>query len=261
MNVTYLNITRGSVHVNNYELYYETCGHGEPLVLLHGFGACIKTWYPFFSELAAHYSIIAIDLPGHGKSTNPTAVFSHQHAAKIVLQLLSTLAIESFSAMGISSGGMILVHMALLEPMRIKGMVLISATTHFPDAARAIMRNASFKTMPSEVINMYRTCASRGDEQIMLLINQFNSLAATTADVYFDSKQLASIKAATLIIHGDSDKFFPVSIAYTLYRAIPNASLWVIPNGEHVPIYDESVPFINRSLQFLQKASSSGLSY
>ena len=62
--------------------------------------------------------------------------------------------------MGMSSGGMVLLHMATSQPSRINAMVLISATSHFPEQARVIMHRASFHTMPSIVKEMYRECAS-----------------------------------------------------------------------------------------------------
>ena len=45
-----------------------------------------------------------------------------------------------------------------------------------------------------------------------------------------------SLKARTLIVHGDRDEFFPVNIPVEMYRSIPRSFLWIIPNGGHVPI-------------------------
>ncbi|WP_423803169.1 alpha/beta fold hydrolase [Paraflavisolibacter caeni] len=70
------------------------------------------------------------------------------------------MGVDHFSAMGMSTGGMTLLHMATSQPRRIDSMVLISTTSYFPDQARAIMRRASFDTMPQEVREMYRECAN-----------------------------------------------------------------------------------------------------
>ena len=153
--------------------------------------------------------------------------------------------------MGISSGGMTLLHMATGQPNRIVSMVLISATTHFPEPARAIMRRVSFATMPQEVREMYRECAKRGDEQIRQLISQFNAFHNSHDDMHFNAESLSMISARTLIVHGDRDHFFPVEIPVDLYRSIPKAALWIIPGGDHVPIYDSAVPFIATALRFL----------
>jgi pimeloyl-ACP methyl ester carboxylesterase len=244
--------TRGhTVQINNIEMYYEEYGVGHPLVLLHGFGGCAQNWHPFTAELSERYRLIVVDLRGHGHSTNPENQFSHREAASDVFLLLEKLGIGRFSAIGLSSGGMILLHLATSQRQRIDSMVLISATSHFPDQARAIMRGVSLGTMPQQVQEMYRECAKRGDEQIRQLIAQFNALHNNYDDVNFTTKILSTITARTLVVHGDRDRFFPVEIPVSIYRSIPNAALWIIPGGEHAPIYDPTVPFTSTVLRFL----------
>jgi len=246
--------TRGnSVQISNIEMYYEEYGVGKPLVLLHGFGGCVQNWHPFTSKLSEGHRLIVVDLRGHGHSTNPDNKFTHREAAGDVFLLLENLGVDHFSAMGMSSGGMTLLHMATSQPKRIDSMVLISATSYFPDQARAIMRRASFGTMPKEVQEMYRECAKRGDEQIRQLITQFNVLHENYDDLNFTAQSLSTITARTLVVHGDRDSFFPVEIAVSIYRSIPDAALWIIPGGDHVPIYDSSVPFTLTALRFIDE--------
>ena len=239
------------VQINNIEMYYEEYGVGNPLVLLHGFGGCTQNWQPFTAELSERYRLIVVNLRGHGYSTNPENKFTHREAANDVFLLLEKLGITQFSAMGLSSGGMILLHMATSQPSRIKSMVLVSATTHFPDQARAIMSRASFNTMPQEVREMYSECAKRGDEQIHQLITQYNAFYKNYDDMNFTAQSLATITARTLVVHGDRDNFFPVEIPVNIHRSIPNATLWIIPGGDHVPIYNSTVSFTSTVLQFL----------
>jgi pimeloyl-ACP methyl ester carboxylesterase len=249
--------TRGHVvPVNDIEMYYETYGMGKPLVLLHGFGGCAQNWQPFTANLAERHSLIIIDLRGHGHSTDPENKFTHQQAALDVFALLDVLGIDHFSAMGISTGGMTLLHMATSQPERIDSMVLISATSYFPDQARAIMRGASFGTMPRQVQEMYRECATRGDEQIRQLLAQFNAFHKNFDDMSFTEESLSTITARTLVVHGDRDRFFPVEIPVSIYRSIPDAALWIIPGGDHVPIYDPAVPFTSTALRFLDGPDS-----
>lgn len=239
------------VKINSIELYYEEYGEGKPLVLLHGFGGSGKNWEEFAGGLWEHYRLIVVDLRGHGRSTNPSNVFTHREAAGDVLQLLDRLGVERYSAMGISSGGMVLMHMAVKRPECIDSMVLISATTHFPDQARDIMRGARLERMPDEVQAMYRACATRGDEQIRQLIGQFNALSGNGDDMDFTAEDLSVITARTLVVHGDRDRFFPLVIAEQMSRWIPGAELWVIRGGEHVPIYTAGVAFVAAALRFL----------
>ena len=248
-------LTQGhTVPIQDLEMYYEEYGAGKPLILLHGFGGCTQNWHAFTTELSEQYRLIVVDLRGHGHSTNPENTFTHRQAAEDVFALLDRLGVEHFSAMGMSSGGMTLLHMATSQPKRIDSMVLISATTHFPDQARAMMRRASLATMPEEVKEMYRECAKRGDDQIRQLIAQFNALHENYDDMNFTAQSLSTITARTLVVHGDRDNFFPVEIPVSLYRSIPKAALWIIPGGDHVPIYDSAVPFTSTALRFLKGA-------
>ena len=244
------------IQINDIEMYYEDYGSGEPLVLLHGFGGCTQNWQPFTAELSKYYRLIVVDLRGHGYSTNPANKFTHKEAANDVFLLLKELKIDQFSAMGMSTGGMVLLHMAVSQPKRIRSMVLISATTHFPEQARTIMRRASFETMPQEVRDMYSECAKRGEEQIRELIAQFNAFYDNHDDMNFTAQDLSAITARTLIVHGDRDNFFPVEIPESMHRAIPNSELWVINGGDHVPVYDTNVPFVSAALQFLDKTGN-----
>jgi pimeloyl-ACP methyl ester carboxylesterase len=55
----------------------------------------------------------------------------------------------------------------------------------------------------------------------------------------FTPAHLATITARTLIVHGDRDPLYPVSMATEMFAAIPRCYLWVIPNGGHGPIFGE----------------------
>jgi len=232
-------------------LHYEEVGRGEPLVLLHGFGGGTANWRPFVADLAPHYRLLLVDLRGHGRSTNPRGEFTHRQAAGDLAALLDRLEIASCSALGMSTGGMTLLHLALAQPGRLRAQVLVSATTHFPPQARAILARASWETLPEAVRAMYRQCATRGDDQIRQLLGQFNALATNTDDMNFTAADLARITARTLVVHGDRDQFFPPAIPRALAAGIPGAELWLIAGGGHVPIPDPRVPFTARVLEFL----------
>jgi len=243
-----------TVQVGDIAMYYEETGGGEPLVLLHGFGGSSRNWRPFSGRLAERHRLILVDLRGHGNSTNGEHRFSHRQAAEDVLRLLDAVGVDGFSAMGISSGGMTLLHMATRQPERIKAMVLVSATSHFPDQARAIFRETSFERMPPYVQAMYRECATRGDTQVHQLVGQFKAFHDNYDDMNLSASDLSKVQARTLVVHGDRDRFFPVEIALCIYRSIPDAALWIVPGGDHVPIFDAAVPFISTTLQFLASA-------
>jgi pimeloyl-ACP methyl ester carboxylesterase len=70
----------------------------------------------------------------------------------------------------------------------------------------------------------------------------------------FKAPDLAKIKAETLIVHGDRDDFFPVSIPVEMYGAIPRSQLWIVPGGDHSPTAGAPGPvFIQTVASFLAR--------
>ena len=240
------------VSVNGALIYYEVQGQGSPLVLLHGFGSSSLHWKPFIEDFSKQFQLIIPDLRGHGRSTNPTQQFTHRQSALDIFVLLDQLKIDKFKAMGISTGGMTLIHMATHQPARIEAMVLIGSTTHFPEQARVIMRQSTVESLTAEDWKQLRQVHKRGDDQIRALRNQFYNFKDSYDDMNFTTPYLSQITAKTLIVHGDRDEFFPVSIPMEMYRSIPNSYLWIIPNGGHIPIIENAASFAQTAQEFLQ---------
>lgn len=241
------------VHVDGFEMHYEVIGQGEPLLLLHGFTGAGENWNPIAADFSEQFQLVIPDLRGHGASTNPGGEFTHRQSALDVYALLDHLGLERVKAMGISTGGMTLLHMATQKPQRIEAMVLIGATIYFPEQAREIMRNTSPTSVPEERMQALRELHQRGEGQVASLLNQFNAFKDSYDDMNFTEPYLTTIHARTLIIHGDRDQFFPVEIARQMYEGIPNSYLWIVPNGGHIPIFGRiQEHFVETSKMFLR---------
>lgn len=239
-------------HVNGIEMWVEVRGAGEPLVLLHGFSGCGRAWRPVVDQLAEQYKLIIPDLRGHGHSTSPGG-FTHRQSALDVYGLLDQLGVKNFRAMGIRTGGMTLLHMATQQRDRISAMVLIGTTSYFPDEARAFMRQVAAESLSAPIRRMYGECATRGDPPIRDLVASFGRFKDSYDDMNFTAPYLGTIKARTLIVHGDRDEFFPVNIPVAMYQAIPGSALWIVPNGGHVPIFGSHLrEFVDVTLRFLR---------
>jgi pimeloyl-ACP methyl ester carboxylesterase len=239
--------------VNGQQIYYEEEGEGSPLLLLHFFGACGQVWQPHRTALAQDRRLIIPDLRGHGRSSNPTGRFTHRDSAHDLFILLDSLGVDQFEAIGMSSGGMTLIHMDTQQPRRVRSMVLVGATTHFPGQAREIMERAVPDSMSAAEFQQWAQCSSRGDVQTREVIAQFNQMRHSYDDMTFTEPYLGTITARTLIVHGDRDEFFPVSIPIAMYASIPESSLWIVPNGGHIPIFGAwAQAFREETMRFLR---------
>jgi len=234
------------------EMYYEIRGAGEPLVLLHGGTGAGVNWDPLFKNAPAGYQLVVPDLRGHGRSTNPSATFTFRQSAFDVFAMLDHLGIERFKAIGMSLGAKTLLHMGTQQPERVEAMVLVSATPYFPDQARVIMQQLNPDNRTDAEWEQMRQWHKHGDEQIRALWKMANAFKDSYDDMNFTPPYLSTIRARTLIVHGDRDALYPVNMAVELYAAIPCSYLWVIPNGGHGPIFGEMGDrFVETSLAFL----------
>ncbi|HLN98741.1 MAG TPA: alpha/beta hydrolase [Pyrinomonadaceae bacterium] len=242
-----------TVQVNDIEMYYETHGAGEPLVLLHGGGGVGANWQLIFKEPPAGYELIVPDLRGHGRSTNSSPEFTFQQAALDVYALLDQLGVKQFKAVGVSMGAKTLLHMATQQITRIEAMVLVSAAPYFPEQARVIMRQASVMTHTEAEWRQMREWHKRGDEQILALWRLPESFQNSFSDLNFTPPYLSTITARTLIVHGDRDPLYPVNLAVEMFAAIPSSYLWIVPNGGHGPIFGaHAARFVETTLAFLR---------
>lgn len=239
-------------HLNGIELHYEVHGRGEPLLLLHGFTGCAGDWvHAGRDALAARHRLVAPDARGHGRSTNPEGEITHRRCAADALALLDHLGIERCKAIGMSLGGNTLLHAATRAPERFEAMVLVSATMYFPEQARRIMRSLPAEP-PEEELRALRARHAHGDAQIAALWAQQRRFADSHDDMAFTPPSLARITARTLVVYGDRDPLYPVEMAVEMYRAIPRATLWVVPGGGHGPIFgDAAGAFARAALDFL----------
>lgn len=239
--------------IRDIELHYETCGTGEPLLLMHGGTGAGVDFHRMVPELEKHFKLIIPDLRGHGGSTNPQPVFLHREAALDVLALLDHLGLERVKGIGVSMGGNVLLHMATMQPQRVAAMVLASATSHFPEQCRAIMRGFSPAQMTPQDREAARKRHPGGDAQIERLYAQCQAMAGIYDDVAFTPPVLAVIQARTLLVQGDRDPLYPLEITIEMFRAIPRSRLWIVPGGGHGPVFGENTPlFVQTAIAFLQ---------
>jgi pimeloyl-ACP methyl ester carboxylesterase len=230
---------RMRVSVNGIEMAVEVRGDAAApaLLLLHGFSGRGADFGQVFDldALAGRARVIVPDLRGHGATGNPAEVLPrfHRQCADDVLALLDELGVERCRAVGTSLGGNVLLHVATRAPEPVEAMVLAGSPSYFPEQARAIMRQASEATLGAHW-------------------RQARAFAEEHEDMCFTLPLLATIRARTLIVTGDRDPLYPVEMFVEQYRAIPGASLWVIPDSGHDAIYTSArEELARRAIAFL----------
>lgn len=242
-----------NAEINGFRMNYEVFGDaGSPLLWLHGWTGTGADWKFVFKDVPAGFQIIGPDLRGNGASSGFKGTHRFQESAEDIFALLDHLSIRRVKAIGLSGGGIALLHMAIQQPERIEAMVLVSVPPYFPEQARTIQRAFSFEALSEREQTMMRQRSQGGDKQIAWLIQQTNAMAESTDDVSFSPQMLHRVQARTLIVFGDSDPLYPVKLGFELQKEILDSSLWIVRDSGHGPIFGpHAAPFEETATAFL----------
>jgi len=116
----------GYARVNGLELYYESQGAGEPLILLHGGLGALEMFSDLIPLLAPMRQVIVVDLQGHGRTADIDRPFSFDSMADDVVELMTHLGMGSADVMGYSLGGGVALRAAVRHPDSVRKLVLLS---------------------------------------------------------------------------------------------------------------------------------------
>lgn len=113
--------------IHGYRRAYRIAGSGPALLLIHGIGDNSSTWDSVIPTLAQHYTVIAPDLLGHGRSEKPRADYSVPAFANGMRDLLVVLGISKVTVVGHSLGGGVAMQFCYQFPRFVERLVLVAA--------------------------------------------------------------------------------------------------------------------------------------
>jgi 3-oxoadipate enol-lactonase len=217
------------------------CSRGRTLVFLHGAGSTGAVWKRQLEHFAAKHSPIAFDWPGHGRSSGTEALPSIEAYADCTVELLDRLAIARATLVGTSMGGLVAIDLALRNPDRVDGLVLMSTAAHIPlsdesiDIWRKVMTGRASQPfsntgygddVPFEIMREGWELQVRTDPRV----RYFDLLAVRRADF---SARLADLRTPTLVIYGSKDTIALPGDAVALAAGIAGAEPVEIAGGGH----------------------------
>ncbi|MBI4642647.1 MAG: alpha/beta fold hydrolase [Deltaproteobacteria bacterium] len=247
--------------------YYEA-GRGQPIILLHGFGASAYTWRFLGPELAGERRVFTIDLKGHGFSDKPQdGKYAVSDQAEIVAAFLRAQNLQDAVLIGNSMGGgvALMIYFQLREesPPRIKGLVLIDSAG-YPQKLPWFIRLARIPVLntlgagllsPRFVTGMVlRKCYYNKDKITDEMIDTYayyGSLPGAADAVQQTAKQIIppdmeamiaqykTVRVPTLIIWGEQDEVVPLEGGRNFQRDIPDSELVILPRCGHIPQEEE----------------------
>ena len=241
------------LNYNGIKVYYRRLGVKTdlpPLILIHGAFANHLAWYSqikFFSKLT---EILVFDLPGHGKSDNPSIEYTPQFFGKIVKRLIEEENIKSPILAGHSLGGVIAQTAALMYPELIEKLVLLCTGVILSYGIK-IWVPTPVKSVLGKIFslfswNLFCTLLSKltakheipGLEGVRLEARMaascsgraFLNIIGNLLD-YDISDKVKSIKMPILFVTGTKDLFHNQA---KFYKRFPNAVVKIVEGGKHV---------------------------
>lgn len=126
---------------------YADVGRGRVVVLLHGFLENLEIWFGnnFAQELAENYRVIAIDLPGHGKSECVGYVHRMEKMAAVVKAVMDELGLRRYTMVGHSMGGYVTLAFAEKYPENLCGFCLFHSTGTADSDAKKMDRERAIR--------------------------------------------------------------------------------------------------------------------
>ena len=260
-------------------LLYAVIGEGAPILLLHGFGGQIWVWEKQVGPLSRQYRLYIPDLLGNGYSDRPKVEYTPALFIDSIRQFMDLAGIKRASLIGNSMGGGIAWAFALRHPDRVEKLILIDSIP--PDVVPEI-RNPSFRwffairnlpLLPQLGVALHTRGMLRATlmemvfddrlitDQVVERQYQIGRIAGTAwvvtstarhaEEVKHYAGALGTLARPTLIVWGEHDEVFPVSVGKKLHTLIKGSELLVIKASGHMPMWEHPDETNGAILEFL----------
>lgn len=230
-------------------------GVGTPVIFLQGWGTNIELYKKITDKMATLGRIIALDLPGFGKTAEPPTAWNVEEYTDFVIEFIKKLKLKKVIFMGHSFGGRIIIKLMtkLKKEFEVEKIILLDSagikpkTTFkkqikqkwFKICKKVANSKVGRKLSPGLVEKMQKKHGSADYRNATPLMRQV-MVKAINEDL---TNLLPNIKVPTLLIWGDKDTATPISDAQIMEKLIPDAGLVVLKNTGHYSFLEDFYTF------------------
>lgn len=249
------------------------CGHGVPLVFLHGIGGRANAWAPIQKTcVEAGYTSLAWDMPGYGDSP-AVDPYDFDGLADALAALMDAHGFPKAVLVGHSLGGMVALHMWARHPQRVAALVLAASSPAFghgsgdfqqtfvaqrlaPIEAGQSMAQVADKLVPTMVAPGFDGAGLAHAKACMGSISPATYKSALGALVQFEQRTaLPTITVPTLCIAAEHDRTAAPSVVQRMADKIPNAQYQCLAGVGHLLTFEQPERFAQTLLHFLRSFS------
>jgi pimeloyl-ACP methyl ester carboxylesterase len=265
-----LPVTAGLAEVAEPVIYYETCGAGDAVVLIHGGNLDCRMWDDQFQLFGRSYRVIRYDVRGFGKSEAPTRPYSD---VKDLHSLLVGLKAKKAHLVGLSLGGRIAIDFTLEHPEMVQSLVAAGpglggfewpaqSNKRAWDLVKLARDQGPEKAVEGWLKDPYMLPAMENPAlakriRQLSLDNAPSWLANPMLGRQLDppaASRLGEIRVPTLLVVGDRDVPEIQAIVKLLEKGIPHAKKVVIARAGHMVNMEKPEGFNRAVLGFLSQA-------
>ncbi|MDE6273025.1 MAG: alpha/beta hydrolase [Muribaculaceae bacterium] len=255
------------IDIDGVRLHYTDTGNptGKPIVIMHGYGCNVTTVASIARILEPGMRVINVDLPGHGQSDEPPAIWGVDEYTDCIEKLIRSLNLKDVSLLGHSFGGRIGILYSSRHP-EVHKLVLVDAAGIKPKRKpQYYFKVYTYKTLKhllpvlfgkklgESLLNQYRGKAGSADYKQSSPVMRGVMSKCVNQDLKF---AMPSIKAPTLLVWGSEDTATPLSDAKTMERLIPDAGLVNFEGAGHYSFLDNPTGFRAVLQEFFKKEIS-----
>lgn len=197
------------LRLDEVSIFYEQCGQGPAMILLHGNGEDHHIFDSLLSRMKAHYTVYALDSRGHGRSTK-TGILTYQAMVKDLAAFIDILQLREVRLLGFSDGAIVSLLFAIARPTLLHSVALLGVNLRPQDFLPDILKEL--------------------EEEYIRTKDPLLELMLTQPDISLDS--LRAVTVPSLVVCGEHDLFKP-GLYPRLVRALPRGELLCLSGHSH----------------------------
>jgi pimeloyl-ACP methyl ester carboxylesterase len=222
------------------QVYFEQDGQGDTVVLLPGWAGSITDLDHLRRGLVSEFRVIAIDLPGSGRSQPQPRHYAptyYHDDARTLLGLLAELRVETAHLVGFSDGGEVALLMAAQQSVPILSVLTWGAVGQIVAAPGMLDGLANLLDDPTDRFKSLAAYLAEkyGVEAARIMAKSWAQAMSTIIDAGGDvsRSQAASIRCPVLMIAGTHDPFCPTDLVREMAEAMPRGRYLEVPGAGH----------------------------
>ncbi|MTI46475.1 MAG: alpha/beta hydrolase [Firmicutes bacterium] len=261
------------VEIQGKNIYYETYGEGEPLIILNGIMMSTASWIPFKDVISDEYKLVVFDMVDQGQSDKMDKPYTQDLHVDMLFELIEKLELgEKVHLFGISYGAEVAMKFAIKYQEKLHSLILSNCPYKTTSLLRYIANRwaDTFKTYDGiqfyTEVNQHLYAEDFYEKHMGWLEKQAKLFDYILPNEWYDgmirllesgdqfdvTNDLHRIKVPTLIISASEDRITPTKYQREIEKKIENSRLIIVEGAAHVLPYEKPYAFLTAILGFLK---------